>query len=272
MAAPAPTGTRLSSENFSGNNGGSGLYWPLPKQLAEQTALAREAQLQAYKSEQEKKLARFQLITLSNQFRPHFILNTLNIIGARMDHNPETEAVLSRLGEGVSLIFSHSTEQKILHPFRNEWKLVSNIIHIHRLMYLKNLECFLPEENLLAKFDQVPVPMGILQIPVENALLHGLSNREEAPWQLSIEINETADALLITITDNGVGRVMAARLSNFIKHGTGTKNLNEMIDIINANNQHKTTLTYTDGIFESGGIQYGTRLHIHLPKQLTYEY
>jgi hypothetical protein len=239
------------------------------KQVAEAKAKTAAAELQSFKSEQEKKIANLQLVTLSNQFRPHFILNALNTIGAQMDDKPEAESVLSRLGESVNLIFNHSRQQKILHHFINEWSLVQNVIHIHRLMYLKNLETSMPSAATIEKIKQLQIPLGILQIPVENALLHGLSNREVGPWQLKIDINEAEDFVQIIITDNGVGRKKSAQLSNFTKHGTGTKNSEDIITIINQQHQQKITLQYTDDVYELAGIKYGTAVTITVPKNLT---
>lgn len=242
------------------------------RQLAEAKALTKEAELNSYKAEQEKKLAQLQLNSLTNQFRPHFILNALNTIGAQIDDKPEAESVLSRLGESVNLIFNHAKIQKTLHPFENEWALVNNIIEIHRTMYLKELKVDLPDNHLLASIKNNLIPMGILQIPVENALLHGLNNKENGPWQLSIEIKHTAGWIQITISDNGIGREKSSTLSNFTKHGTGTKNLNEIISILNQYNPEKISVDYNDGIFSDGPIKYGTRVVINIPDHLKSEY
>jgi hypothetical protein len=240
------------------------------KQLAEQAAKTTKAELQTVKAEQAKKIANLQLVTLSSQFRPHFILNALNTIGAQMDDKPEAESVLSRLGESINLIFSHAQQQKIVHPFANEWQLVENIIHIHRLMYLKQLQTDLPNNDVLKKYSNIKVPLGILQIPIENALLHGLSNKENGSWILAITIEENNDFIFIKITDNGVGRKKSATLSNFTKHGTGTKNLTEIISIINAANPHKIMMEYKDDVFAENDISYGTTVLITLPKLLDY--
>ena len=176
------------------------------RQLAEQKTKTKEAELLSYKSEQEKKLANLQLVTLSSQFRPHFILNALNTIGAQMDDKPETESVLSRLGESVNIIFNHAQQQKVLHSFENEWMLVKNIIHIHTLMYLKQLKVNWPPASIVESVKELQLPLGLLQIPVENALLHGLSNKEESPWLLTIVIEVDFDFIKVVITDNGVGR------------------------------------------------------------------
>jgi Histidine kinase len=241
------------------------------RQLAEQRARTTAAELLSFKSQQEKKLANMQVVTLSNQFRPHFILNALNTIGAQMDDKPETETVLSRLGESINLIFSHAQQQKIAHSFADEWSLVKNIIHIHQLMYLKQLQVILPGENVLQQFAAVKLPLGLLQIPVENALLHGLSNKEKGPWQLTIDVNKSNNNLIVTITDNGVGRNKAATLSNYRKHGTGTKNIAGILDIVNANNTDKITIAYKDDVLTTANEMHGTIVIITIPIHLNYE-
>jgi Histidine kinase len=241
------------------------------RKVAEEKARTREAELRVYRKEQEQKMATLRLLSLSSQFRPHFILNALNTIGARMDNNPETESVLSRLGESVNLIFNHALQQKTLHPLGNEWKLVTNVIHIHQLMYLKNLEVILPSASVINALSHWPVPMGLLQIPVENALLHGLSNKVGGPWKLIIGIEENDKGCRITITDNGVGRKQSAHLSNYTKHGTGTKNMDEVIAIINTANKNKISLEYEDDIFMENHKASGTSVHIFIPRNLQYE-
>jgi hypothetical protein len=239
-------------------------------EIAEQRTKSNEAELKAFKSDQEKKIANLRLVTLSSQFRPHFILNALNSIGAQLDDNPGAESVLSRLGESVNIIFGHSQQQKILHAFEDEWRLVNNVIHIHRLMYLKKLEFKLPTDLIVRDVQFVQIPLGILQIPVENALLHGLSNKEMGPWVLEINIEENSNSIIIEIIDNGVGRKRSARMSNFSKHGTGTKNLTGIIDIINAENTSKISISHEDDIFNDQAGGYGTKVIIDIPKNISY--
>lgn len=219
----------------------------------------------------QKQLSQMQVVTLSNQFRPHFILNALNTIGAQMDDKPEAEMVLSRLGESINIIFGHAQQQKISHAFADEWSLVKNIIELHKLMYLKQLETDLPSAKILASINNIMLPLGLLQIPVENALLHGLSNKENGPWLLTINIKENDINVVITIKDNGVGRKNAATLSNFTKHGTGTKNIANILQIVNANNTNKITIVYEDDIYKNESLTYGTAAIITIPKDFNYE-
>jgi hypothetical protein len=228
--------------------------------------LRKTAVLQKIQAEQDSKLANLQLVSLSSQFRPHFILNALNAIGAGSDDKPEQESILSRLGESVNLIFNHAKDQKTTHSFRNEWKLVLNVIEIHKLIYLKELELTLPSVQMLSEVADIQVPLGLLQIPVENALLHGLNNRLIPPWILNIDIEVQKEFVTVFITDNGVGRIKSATLSNFTKHGTGAKNLEEVIRILNENTVNKISISYKDNIYTEGAGKYGTKVIVDIPK------
>ena len=140
------------------------------------------------------------------------------------------------------------------------------------MMYLKKMETRLPDKEILERVQDLKVPMGLLQIPVENALLHGLSNRETGPWLLEIEIKQEKEGIRVIITDNGVGRNKSANLSNYTKHGTGTKNLIEILGIINPANKEAISFSYEDDIFKDNESYFGTRVNIYIPNNLSYEY
>jgi hypothetical protein len=245
-----------------------GLLWvymnqKTKRQVAEQEAKNKALELLQTKTALESKIANLQLVSLGSQFRPHFILNALNTVSAQMWDKPEAEKVLGKLGESIEIIFNHSKEKQIFHSFANEWKLVDNIISIHQSMYLKNILLQLPPQSMLDNISHIKIPMGLLQIPVENALLHGLSNKENPPHQLTINFTNLNSAITIEIIDDGVGRKKAATLTNFTKHGTGTKNLNEILAIVNDNRIEKFTIEYIDEFFDK---QYGTKVIVNIPK------
>ncbi len=237
-----------------------------------QNAKRKQAILLAEKEEQKKQLANLQLVTLSNQFRPHFILNALNAIGTQLQGKPKAESVLSRLGESVNIIFNHSLNNKPTQSFANEWKLVTNIIQLHQLMYLQDFVCTLPEEKEVQQLDTFELPMGILQIPVENALVHGLGNNiDTTKNEIAITILNTENRVDFIITDTGIGRTKAQQLSNFTKHGMGSKNLLAIIEMLNKNNANKIAFVYEDDIYERNSRKYGTKVTITIPKHFNYE-
>lgn len=217
----------------------------------------------------EKEISQMNLVTLSAQFRPHFILNALNAIGADLKGNREAESIISRLGESINLIFRYAQSQKISHSLKEEWLLVSNVIEIHRIIYLPELQVFVEGERLLNQFEGIEVPLGILEIHVENALLHGLRNKRVPPYILSIHISEDEKNLYFVVADNGVGREEAHVISNFKKNGVGTKNLNNIIKTLNKYNTRKINITYTD-IPKGAGS--GTSVKITVPKDYFFKY
>ena len=220
---------------------------------------------------QQKHISQLNIITLSNQFRPHFILNALNTIGADLKDKPAAETIISRLGESINLIFDHTRQKKVTHTLEYEWQLVLNVIEIHQIMYLPLLEKELPEKHWLQQQGSVRVPMGILEIIVENALLHGLRNRKQEPYQLKISEKDDADFLFFAIEDNGIGRAAAMQLTSYKKHGTGTKNLNEIINILNKSNRKKIKILFEDSI-DNNQNKTGTSVIIIIPKNYHYEY
>lgn len=214
----------------------------------------------------QKRIGSLNIATLSNQFRPHFILNTLNTIGADLKDKPAAETIISRLGESINLIFAHSRQKKVTHALLHEWQLVINVIEIHKVMYLPLLQVLLPDEQFLKQNANRLMPMGILEIVVENALLHGLRNKKTGPYLLSIEAYQQGGNQVFVISDNGVGREKASQLSNYRKHGTGTKNMAEILAILNRFNPQKIEISYED--LADGG----TKVIITLPQNYHYEY
>jgi len=213
---------------------------------------------------QKKKLSQLNLSSLSNQFRPHFMLNALNSIGSQMQGKPHAEKVISRLGESINILYSFTQKNKFTLPFCNEWKLVENSIEIQRLLFIPDLSVVLRNEHLIAQDYEIPV--GLLQIPVENALLHGLRNRTDSPCILEIEFSENTTHYFVTITDNGVGRENAAKINNFKKNGNGLKTITEMVQIINQSYKRAVIFDIADTVGQPG-----TKVTISLLKNIDYD-
>jgi hypothetical protein len=212
---------------------------------------------------QKKKLSQLNLLSLSNQFRPHFMLNALNSIGSQMEEMPNAEKVISRLGESINILYGFTQKNEFTLPFSNEWKLVENSIEIQALLFMPNLKYSVKNNRIIP--DIYKIPVGLLQVPVENALLHGLRNKTDGSCILEIDFDENETHYLITITDNGVGRGNASRINNFKKNGNGLKTIFEMIKIIK--NSQKDSI-YFNIIDQQNPT--GTRIEIKLNKFIEY--
>jgi hypothetical protein len=241
------------------------------KREAIQQLQIQQAEAQSLQAKLQQDLSRLQMNSIGNQFRPHFLLNTLNQLGAYMQGNPPAESIISRLGESIDIVFDHSTANTNTHLISKEIKLVQNVVQIHQIMYLKTLQYNIEPLPNMNEFLKKQIPFGLLQIPIENALLHGLNNRLQEPYLLHLTINETIDNYLISIIDNGIGRKQSAILSSARKHGTGLKNLNELIEILNRKNSTPISLYFEDNIYEDEALPYGTKVNITLPKHFNYD-
>jgi len=213
---------------------------------------------------QKKRLSQLNLSSLSNQFRPHFMLNALNSIGSQMQDKPHAEKVISRLGESINILYGFTQKSQFTLPFGKEWKLVENSIEIQRLLFMPDLNYILKNNNLIS--DEYKIPVGLLQIPVENALLHGLRNKTDGNCILEIDFEENETHYLINIIDNGVGRENASRINNFRKNGNGLKTIQEMITIINQHQKNAIVFEIIDRENPSGTI-----VKITLNKNIDYD-
>ncbi|MDI4648683.1 cache domain-containing sensor histidine kinase [Cohnella hashimotonis] len=142
-----------------------------------------------------------QLQALQSQVNPHFLFNTLDMIYWLLDERENDR--LGRLILALSRIFRYSSdwEEASRAPLRLELEQLRHYLTIieTRLGGRVNTEIEVEERWLGAQ-----VPKMILQPIVENAVKYGLEplSREGV---LRICSEETEDALVIVVEDNGVG-------------------------------------------------------------------
>jgi two-component system, LytTR family, sensor kinase len=154
--------------------------------------------------EREKELARQQaearLEALRAQINPHFLFNALNTIAAYIEEQPgQAEAAV----EHLSSIFRHTlrTASAATVPLAEELDLVRHYLAIEQLRFGARLRVV---EALAPGLDAAPVPAFVLQTLVENAVKHGLEGKR-GPGTLTIAVRRDNGALLLSVTDDGVG-------------------------------------------------------------------
>lgn len=147
---------------------------------------------------------------LRSQMNPHFIFNALGSIQNFMFKN-EPQKAASFLGNFSSLtrsVLKNSTEELI--PLSEEIETLRNYIILEQMRFKGAFKYeILYDEELEPEFILFP-PM-MLQPFVENAIIHGLKNKEDG--QLEIEFECTHKILKIKIEDNGCG-ILASKAQN----------------------------------------------------------
>lgn len=162
----------------------------------------------------KQQIAEAELKALRAQMNPHFIFNCLNAIDNMIQTNQKEKAT-TYLHRFAKLI------RGVLDSTKN------NLVPLHKdvetlKLYLE-LEKFRCDDKFLYELKVDPellngdykVPPLLVQPFIENAIHHGLLNKETGDRKLSIEINLISDDIHYIIKDNGVGRQVATKLKEF---------------------------------------------------------
>ncbi|PYI56267.1 cache domain-containing sensor histidine kinase [Paenibacillus flagellatus] len=148
--------------------------------------------------ERQKEAVRFQM--LLSQMNPHFLLNTLNLVkwNAMGKGDEQTAGICVSLGK---LLETSLNEESDLIHLLEERELTEAYVSIQALRYERSFEIRWECDERL---DYALVPKLSLQPLVENAILHGLSNksREGVIW---IRAYTEGERCVLEVEDNGVG-------------------------------------------------------------------
>lgn len=148
----------------------------------------------------EKNLHQIGLELLKSQINPHFLFNTLNIIAcsARLEEAMTTERMITSL----SNIFRYNLKpMDQIVPVSQELRIISDYMYIQNMRFgdrIRYISNFKVNENL------VKIPSFTLQPLVENAIIHGLSKKEEGGI-VAIKIYKKEETAVIKIIDTGIG-------------------------------------------------------------------
>lgn len=153
---------------------------------------------QEYKSEIELKNA--QLKALQAQINPHFLYNTLQMMGGiALAHNVnEIHSIANTMADMFRYNISGGSDLVSIH---DEIRHTENYLYIQKLRFQDRIQV---ELILDESISNVLIPKFTLQPLVENAFEHGLSKMTRG-GKLVIRVQETLDHLEITVWDNGEG-------------------------------------------------------------------
>ncbi len=231
----------------------------------------KEQEIENQRKEQDK----LQVQAIVNQLNPHFINNALQWVQIRVHQDKEAVRVVSKLAENVKIVFSNSKDKKPYHSLKNEMTLVENYLFIQKKRFGDAFEFEIINPDFIEQFSYIDMPLMVLQLHSENAIEHGIKNREEEVGgllKISFE-DENEHYIKITIQDNGVGPEKAQEIGS---SGTqqGTKMLRDLENIFNKVNEHPIyTQIYEDNyLINEEGERHGTRVTVRIPKQYRYEF
>ncbi|MBO4825148.1 MAG: sensor histidine kinase [Lachnospiraceae bacterium] len=150
--------------------------------------------------EAEKQLDAMNLELLKNQINPHFLFNTLNVIGgmANLESAPTTE----KMAVALSSIFRYNLktqEKEVL--LSRELKVSDDYMYLQKMRFGERVKY---EVNCEVDADGVMVPTFTLQPLLENAVIHGISPKISG-GEVKVNIKRDGDLLMIEVWDTGKG-------------------------------------------------------------------
>jgi len=158
----------------------------------------RERELKAAQLETE--LAQAQLDALRTQLNPHFLFNTLNSISVLMKRDVEAaDRMLLQLSGLLRLALSKNEAHEI--PLRQELEFLERYLQIEQTRF---------RDRLTVRMEIDPaalpalVPQLIFQPLVENAIKHGIADRE-ADGMIEIRAERRNGQVCLQVRDNGPG-------------------------------------------------------------------
>jgi len=173
-----------------------------------------------------------ELIALQAQINPHFLYNTLDQLywmGIRYNV-PDISDLVIDLSKFYKLSLSKG---KSIVTLENEIDLIKAYVNIQNVRFdnIITLEILIEKE-----YQKISIPKITLQPIVENAILHGICQKEE-PGTIKITSHSENGNLYIKISDDGQGmneETLASLLNNqqpssHVVHGYGLNNINSRI-------------------------------------------
>lgn len=171
------------------------------KELNEKAQIEKNYHIEQLKSaEKDKLIKETQLSALQSQMDPHFLFNTLNTI-SRMAMFEYAEQTV-KLIEATSKILRYNLDCKDkMVELKEEIRMIKAYVIIQETRFQDQMRfSFDLDKNL----DFVKVPPMLIQPIVENAIIHGLREKDKGGI-INITVREENSFISISIKDNGVG-------------------------------------------------------------------
>lgn len=146
----------------------------------------------------ESNLKESQLNTLKGQINPHFMFNSLNNIrGLMLEDVDRARNMLTSLSETLRYSLTKSNVNSI--ALEDELEMVENYIDISKIQFENRLQF---ETNIDKTSLNTQIPPMIIQMLVENAIKHGISNLKEG-GKVKLLTSIENGQLLIEVTNSG---------------------------------------------------------------------
>jgi len=218
---------------------------------------------QQIKTEFNKKIAETRMEALRAQMNPHFIFNCLNSINRYIVKNDikTSSLYLTRFAKLMRLVLDNSKHKKI--TLTNEIEALKLYIEMEMFRFEQKFTFDLHIDPNV-EMDTIEVPPLIIQPYVENAIWHGLLHKENQ-GNLRITLHQTDECLLISIQDNGIGRVKAQEYKNANTPTRKSEGMKLTEERLNSQDENKfENVSEIIDLYDDAGQPAGTLVNIKI--------
>ena len=158
-----------------------------------------------------------ELKNLRSQLNPHFLFNSLNSIRALVDLEPAKAKVsITTLSNLLRQSLVLGREHQI--SLEQELELAKNYLALEKVRFEERLQVLW---ELTPGLENFQVPPFTLQMMVENAIKHGISNLKDG-GVVKVIVNENSEAVTIEVNNSGT-------LNSVVDIGVGVQNIKKRL-------------------------------------------
>jgi hypothetical protein len=206
------------------------------------------------------------LKSLRGQMNPHFIFNALNSVNHYISQNDERKAnrYLSDFSKLMRMVMDSSKHSLV--PLNEELEMLRLYLQLEHTRFHDKFDYTFEISESLGDNDFELPPM-LIQPYLENAVWHGLRYLDDK-GKLALTFETSGSELLVTITDNGIGREKSKELKthNQKKQASiGMQNIENRIVIMN--DLFSTNIRVEIGDAYPGAVHCGTKVTLHIPQK-----
>lgn len=203
------------------------------------------------------------LTALKAQMNPHFLFNALNSIQELILKKDVANGLkyLGKFGSLTRQILETSGQEQV--TLQTEVDMLTDYLELEKLRFGDSFTYTL---DISAEIDPegILIPPMLIQPYAENALKHGLLHRQ-TDRQLSIVFRMDGEMLLVTVTDNGIGRKAAGEIA---KRQSGHRSFStsataKRLELLRSENGEKGSVEIVD--LMQGEHAVGTKVNLRIP-------
>jgi len=211
----------------------------------------------------KRKALELEMQALRAQMNPHFIFNCLSAIDNLIQTSQADKATsyLARFAKLIRGVLDSSKNNVV--PFQKDFETLRLYLEMEQFRCNNKFSYNLTAEQELLNGDY-KVPPLIIQPFIENAIHHGLLNKQDSNRQLEVSAQLKDEHIIYSITDNGIGRKRSAVLKEMNRpeqQSYGIAITRERIHLHNKNGK-TNDVQITD--LEQDGMAVGTKAIIRI--------